>query len=41
MDAEIIPNRLGLTIKRVCQKILAKIQTRGIQTTLYTLDDEA
>ena len=41
IDAEPIPNRLGLTIKRACQKLLAKLHAKGIQTKLYTLDNEA
>ena len=41
INAEPIPNRLGLTIKRACQKLLAKLQAKGIQTKLYTLDNEA
>ena len=41
IDAEPIPNRLGLTIKRACQKLLAKLHAKGLQTKLYTLDNEA
>ena len=41
INAEPIRNRLGLKIKRACQKLLAKLQAKGIQTKLYTLDNEA
>ena len=41
INTEPIPNRLGLTIKRACQKLLAKLQAKGKHTKLYTLDNEA
>ena len=41
IDAGPIPNQLGLTIKRARQKLLAKLHAKGIQTKLYTLENEA
>ena len=32
INAEPIPNRLGLTIKRACQKLSAKLQAKDTQT---------